>query len=54
MADIAQVRKRIQKAIEQARRDAADRRARVHDAQRTTTNSSKRAPSRRSDPWRWS
>lgn len=34
MADVAQIRKRIQRAIEQARREAADRRARVHEAQR--------------------
>ena len=34
MAEVAQVRKRIQKAIEQARREAADRRARVDEAQR--------------------
>ena len=34
MPDVAQIRKRIQKAIEQARREAADRRARVHDAQK--------------------
>ena len=34
MADIALVRKRIQKAVEQARREAADRRARVQDAQK--------------------
>jgi hypothetical protein len=34
MADVAQIRKRIQKAIEQARREAADRRARVHEAQK--------------------
>lgn len=34
MADVAQLRKRIQKAIEQARREAAERRARVHEAQR--------------------
>jgi hypothetical protein len=32
MPDIALVRKRVQRAIEQARRDAADRRARVHAA----------------------
>jgi hypothetical protein len=34
MADVSQIRKRIQKAIEVARRDAADRRTRLHDAQR--------------------
>jgi hypothetical protein len=34
MADVAQIRKRIQRAIEQARREAADRRARVHEAER--------------------
>lgn len=34
MADIALVRKRFQKAIEQARRDAADRRTRLQDAQK--------------------
>lgn len=34
MADVAQIRKRIQKAIEQARREAAERRSRVHDAQK--------------------
>lgn len=34
MADVAQIRKKLQKAIEQARREAADRRARVHEAQR--------------------
>jgi hypothetical protein len=34
MADVAQIRKRIQKAIELARRDAADRRTRVLDAQK--------------------
>jgi len=34
MADVAQLRKRIQKAIEQARREAAERRGRVHEAQR--------------------
>lgn len=34
MADVAQVRKRIQKAIDHARREAADRRARVHEAER--------------------
>lgn len=34
MADVAQIRKRIQKAIEQARREAADRRTRVHEAQK--------------------
>lgn len=34
MADVALIRKRVQKAIEQARRDAADRRARVQDAQK--------------------
>ena len=34
MSDVAQVRKRIQKAIEQARRETAERRARVHDAQK--------------------
>ncbi len=34
MADVAQIRKRIQKAIEQARREAADRRSLVHDAQK--------------------
>jgi hypothetical protein len=33
MTDVAQVRKRIQKAIEQARRESAERRSRVHDAQ---------------------
>ena len=34
MADVAQIRKRIQRAIEQARREATDRRARVHEAER--------------------
>jgi hypothetical protein len=34
MADVAQIRKRIQRAIEHARREATDRRARVHEAQR--------------------
>lgn len=34
MADIALIRKRVQKAVEQARREAADRRARVQDAQK--------------------
>lgn len=34
MADVAQIRKRIQRAIEQARRESAHRRALVHDAQR--------------------
>jgi hypothetical protein len=34
MADVAQIRKRIQKAIELARRETADRRTRVHEAQR--------------------
>ena len=34
MADVAQIRKRIQKAIEQERREAAERRSRVHDAQK--------------------
>jgi hypothetical protein len=34
MADVAQIRKRIQKAIELARREAADRRTRVLDAQK--------------------
>lgn len=34
MAEVAIVRKRIQKAIEQARRDTADRRARVAEAQK--------------------
>jgi hypothetical protein len=34
MADVALIRKRVQKAVEQARREAADRRARVHDAQK--------------------
>jgi hypothetical protein len=34
MADVAQIRKRIQRAIEQARREAADRRTRVQEAQR--------------------
>lgn len=34
MADVAQIRKRIQKAIEQARRESTQRRALVHDAQR--------------------
>lgn len=33
MADIAQLRKRLQKAIETARRDASERRTRVQDAQ---------------------
>ncbi|MCC7242458.1 MAG: hypothetical protein IT180_11085 [Acidobacteria bacterium] len=34
MADIAQVRKRLQRAIEQERREAADRRGRVQEAQK--------------------
>jgi hypothetical protein len=34
MADVALLRKRVQKAVEQARREAADRRARVHEAQK--------------------
>jgi hypothetical protein len=34
MADVAQIRKRIHKAIEEERRDAAERRARVNEAQR--------------------
>jgi hypothetical protein len=34
MADVALIRKRIQRAMEQARQDAAERRTRVHDAQR--------------------
>jgi hypothetical protein len=34
MADIALVRKRIQRAMEQARRDAAERRTRVQQAQK--------------------
>lgn len=34
MSDVALVRKRIQKAIEHARREAADRRGRIHEAQR--------------------
>jgi hypothetical protein len=34
MSDVAQIRKRIQKAIEVSRREAADRRSRVHEAQR--------------------
>ena len=34
MPDVAQIRKRIQKAIEQARREAADRRSLVHDSQK--------------------
>jgi hypothetical protein len=34
MADVAQIRKRIQKAIEQERREAAERRARVTEAQK--------------------
>jgi hypothetical protein len=37
MADVALIRKRIQKAIEQARREAADRRAFVQDAQKAYT-----------------
>lgn len=32
MADVALLRKRVQKAMEQARRDAADRRAQVNEA----------------------
>jgi hypothetical protein len=32
--DVAQIRKRLQKAIEQERREAAERRVRVHEAQR--------------------
>ncbi|MGE0462662.1 MAG: hypothetical protein AB7Q16_14955 [Vicinamibacterales bacterium] len=34
MADVALLRKRVQKAMEQARRDAADRRAEVNEARR--------------------
>jgi hypothetical protein len=34
MPEVAQVRKRIQKAIERARREAAERRARVQEAQK--------------------
>ena len=34
MADVALLRKRVQKAIEQARREASERRARVHEAQK--------------------
>lgn len=34
MADVSQIRKRIQKAIEVARREASDRRTRLHEAQR--------------------
>ena len=34
MAEVAQIRKRIQKTIELARRESAERRARVHEAQR--------------------
>lgn len=34
MPDVAQIRKRLQKAIEQERREAAERRVRVHEAQR--------------------
>ena len=34
MPDVSQIRKRIQKAIEAARRDATDRRTRLHEAQR--------------------
>ena len=34
MADVALIRRRIRKATEQARQDAAERRTRIHDAQR--------------------
>jgi hypothetical protein len=34
VTDVAQLRKRVQKAIEQSRREAADHRALVHEAQR--------------------
>ena len=34
MPDVAQIRKRLQKAIERERREAAERRVRVHEAQR--------------------
>jgi len=34
VTDVAQLRKRVQKAIEQTRREAADHRALLHDAQR--------------------
>ena len=34
MADVSQIRKRVQKAIEVARRETADRRTRLHEAQR--------------------
>lgn len=34
MADVALLRKRVQKAMEQARRDAADRRAQVNEARK--------------------
>jgi len=34
MADVALLRKRVQKAIEQARREASERRTRVHEAQK--------------------
>ena len=34
MADVAQIRKRVLQAIEQERREAADRRSLVHDAQK--------------------
>jgi hypothetical protein len=37
VADVAQIRKRIQKAIEQERRDAAERRSSLHDAQKAYT-----------------
>jgi len=37
MADVAQIRKRLQRAIEQARRDEAERRVRMHEAQKAYT-----------------